>query len=134
MGIALSPGGRQRPGLIWSHFNQPGHPLGKTLRLPGAYLSYVGLSAMDALGTFLILALGGVEVNPVANAVLTHLGFPGMVLYKFIIVTLVILMCERIVREKPHAARRVMALAIGVTCIPVLVVIVETICYFNLPG
>ena len=116
-------------GLLGEKLGNLRRPLSRDVRLPRAYLGYVGLSALDVLGTALILALGGIEVNPVADAVLVRFGMPGMTAFKFLIVALVIALCERIVREKPRAARGVMTLAIGATCLPVAVVLTECACY-----
>ncbi len=68
----------------------------------------------------MILTLGGVEVNPIAEAVLGRYGFAGMVAYKFALITLVIVFCEHIGRLRPRAAKAVVGFGIGVTCVPVL--------------
>jgi len=104
------------------------------LRQPKAYLGYVGLSAMDALCTGAILALGGVEVNPIADAVLARFGFGGMVAFKFALVALVIVCCEQIIRHRPRTARAVMGLAIGITAVPITVAAVEFVCLALSPG
>ncbi|MBB6430583.1 DUF5658 family protein [Algisphaera agarilytica] len=132
-GFGTLPGVRTtRLASWWRNTLNPA--LHKTLQLPRAYLSYVGLSAMDGLCTGAILALGGWEVNPIANAVLARFGFPGMIVFKFFIVAMVILMCEKIVREKPRAGRAVMAIAIAATMVPVLVAALEFACYVFWPG
>ena len=104
------------------------------LRQPKAYLGYVGLSGMDALCTGIILALGGIEVNPVADAVLAQFGFAGMAAFKFALVTPVIVCCEEIGRHRARAAQAVMGLAIGATCVPLAVAAVEFTCLALSPG
>ena len=97
----------------------------EALHLPVAYAGYVAVSALDAICTGLILLLGGMEANPIAAAVLTHHGFRGMMLFKFALVTFVIVLCEQIVRHRPKAARSVMQLAVAATAVPVGIALVE---------
>lgn len=86
---------------------------------PNAYVWLIFVSAMDAMCTWIVLYLGGAEVNPIAQAVLGTRGFLGMVLFKFALVTLVIVFCEHIGQTRPGAALRVVAFGVAVTCIPV---------------
>ena len=65
------------------------------------YLCLVIVSALDAIMTHVILWQGGVEVNWLADAVLYRYGFPGMVAFKFALVTLVICICEVVGRKRP---------------------------------
>jgi len=95
------------------------------LQLPAAYLSYIAVSALDGICTGMILLLGGAEANPIAAAVLVNHGFTGMLLFKFTIVSLVIVICEQIMRHRPKAAKRVMRLAVTATSVPVVIAVVE---------
>ena len=97
----------------------------EALHLPLAYLGYLAVSALDGICTGLILLLGGMEANPIAASVLTHYGFHGMVLFKFTIVTFVIVICEQIVRYQPKTAKGVMYLAVFTTSVPVVLALVE---------
>jgi len=106
----------------------------EALKLPLIYAGFICLSAMDGLCTGIILQLGGTEVNPIADAVLSRFGFPGMIAFKFLLVTLIIVCCEQIMRVRPRVARTVMGICIVVTLVPVMVATTEFVAYFALMG
>ncbi len=88
---------------------------------PYAYLAFVVVSSLDLMLTYIVLLLGGIELNPVANAVLqSPASFHGLIVYKFLLVALVILICEFIGRHTHHTARRLSTLAIGISSFPVV--------------
>ncbi len=89
------------------------------LRYPTAYLVFVIVSAWDLIYTWLILSMGGHEVNPIARAVLNYHDYGGMVAFKFTLVALVVVLCEVIGRRNEQTGRRLAIWAAGVTCLPV---------------
>ena len=90
------------------------------LLLPSHYFWYLLVSSMDLMLTWLILGLGGHEVNAIADRVLQVHGFPGLIIYKFTLVIAVILFCEQIGRMDLKKAKQVLVFAIAVTSIPVV--------------
>ena len=108
---------------------------------PNCYTWYVFLSALDILLTYLILhplfsspanafddldssgaiELRGREVNVIADWVIRQAGVPGMVLYKFLLVVLVIGICEIVGRRRYLTGLRVAEWAIALSCIPVII-------------
>lgn len=70
--------------------------------------------------TYVVLSLGGREVNALANAVLQWLGWHGMVGYKFALIVLVICLCEIIGRRDDKWGRRLGAMGIGLTWVPII--------------
>jgi len=90
------------------------------LLLPSHYFWYLLVSSMDLMLTWLILGLGGHEVNAIADMVLQVHGFPGLIAYKFALVISVILFCERIGRINLTKAKQVLVFAIAVTSLPVV--------------
>jgi len=91
-----------------------------SLTYPNAYMWFVFLSAMDVMVTTSILYLGGREVNPIADAVIQRFGTPGMVVYKFIIVAVIVIICEFVGRRKRGAGRVIAYCGVGLTMVPVL--------------
>ena len=89
------------------------------MRYPNAYVWFVFLSALDIMLTWLILGLSGVELNPIANAVVAHVGLPGMVGFKFGLVILVVVMAEVIGRGRDRVGRKLAEWAVAITAIPV---------------
>jgi len=86
---------------------------------PNRYVWFVFLSAMDVFMTFIVLQFGGTEANGIANWILERFGLPGMTLFKFAMVTLVISLCEITGRLNERSGRLLVTAGIVVTCIPV---------------
>ena len=86
---------------------------------PNVYVWFVFVSFLDVMLTYVVLSLGGREVNHVANWVLQTFGIGGMVLFKFALVAVVILICETVGRRKLTTGRRLAEWAVAITCIPV---------------
>lgn len=93
--------------------------LSRPTLFPRHYIWFLVLSAMDLLLTSVILHLGGREVNIIANQVLYNWDLAGLTVYKFLIVALVVVLCEAIGRLEPLTGRRVAACAILITLFPV---------------
>ncbi len=68
-------------------------------------------SALDIVMTAMVLSLGGIELNPLAAAVIGRFGMHGATAYKFALIILVIVLCEVIGRHKPHWGRSIAGFA-----------------------
>ena len=75
--------------------------------------------------TWVVLAYGGRETNGIAAKVLSDFGLAGLVVFKFVLVVFVICLCEFIGRRSPRSARRLAEWAVGLTCVPLVVVLLE---------
>ena len=95
-----------------------------TLLFPQRYLWFIVFSALDVLLTFVILQLGGREANPVADWVLQTLGIAGMTVFKFALVSLVIVLIEIVGRRDMPAGRRMTLYAIALTMTPVVISVI----------
>ena len=87
---------------------------------PNGYVWFVFISALDIMLTWIVLHLGGREANQLANAILYRYGLPGLVVFKFALVILVVLICEWVGRRRPESARLLLSVGIMVTCLPVV--------------
>lgn len=87
---------------------------------PGAYLWFVFASAMDVMLTWAVFVLGGREVNPVAAVVFGRAGFGGMIAFKFVIVAVVVMICEYLGRTSRRTGWRLSLLAVGMSAAPVV--------------
>ena len=85
------------------------------------YVWLLFVSAMDLMLTWLVLGLGGVEVNPVADAVHLAWGFSGMIVFKLCLVLLVVLICETIGRRQPQRGRTLARVAVAISAVPMVV-------------
>lgn len=92
----------------------------RSVAFPYLYILLVVVSTLDLLLTYVILLLGGFEVNPVANAVLMAGNIQGMVAFKFSIVALVIVICEVVNHHAQPTARRLAIWAVLVSAFPVV--------------
>lgn len=110
---------------------------GPGVRYPNAYVWFVFLAALDVILTCLILhpvlfprdlhmtESRGAEVNVVADWILERFDLPGMVAFKFLLVVVVILLCEIIGRYSDRTARRLAEWAVAITAIPVIIALVQ---------
>ena len=87
---------------------------------PQRYIWLVFVSALDVMLTWIVLHRGGREVNALADAIIKRFDIIGLVLFKFVIVAGVILICEVAGRRKPEAGRRLAEWGIAITSIPVI--------------
>ncbi len=91
------------------------------MRYQNSYVWLVLVSALDLILTMLVLFVWkGQEVNPVAAAVIRHMGFLGAIGLKFGIVILVILICELIGRRSDRDGRSLATGAILISAVPVV--------------
>lgn len=105
----------------------------RSIVFQNAYVWFVLLSTLDVICTWIVLYRGGVELNPVAAKVISF-GPKGLVAYKFAFVVFVILICEIVGRHTRRGAWILIGSAIGLTCIPVVVGLVQLIAVkYNLP-
>ena len=107
----------QAPARSESHV--PPHP--KALRYPNAYVWFVFVSALDLMLTWVILHLGGREVNWIADAVIYTHDLWGLVGFKFAIVALVVILCEEVGRRNDRSGRPLARWAIAIAALPVVV-------------
>lgn len=118
---------------------------------PNAYAWFVLLSSLDVLLTYLILhplfsspqvygagagavntpeqsiryIEGGQEVNALADWVIREHDVPGMVIYKFSLVALIIVVCEVVGRRRGGTGRRLAEWSVAITSIPVVVALIQ---------
>lgn len=92
---------------------------------PGPYKWFVYASALDVLLTWLILLLGGSEVNVLADAVIAFSGLRGILIYKFCLVVLVVVICEIVGRRRPRVGRNLARGAVVITASPVVLSIIQ---------
>ncbi|MBU0616708.1 MAG: hypothetical protein KKI02_03225 [Planctomycetes bacterium] len=107
------------------------------MRYPNAYVWFIFLAALDIMLTYLILhpvlfprdvtmtESRGAEENVVAGWVIERWDVPGMVVFKFVLVAVVVVLCEVIGRHRDATGRRIAEWAVAVTVIPVLVALVQ---------
>lgn len=91
---------------------------------PNGYVWFVFISTLDLLLTWIVLFLGGREANTVANEILVRFGLPGLIVFKFALVVIVICICEWVGRRRHESARLLLSVGIMITCLPVVLAMI----------
>jgi len=86
---------------------------------PRCYTWYVFLSSLDLMLTWLVIHMEGSELNAAAVWVIQRWDLHGLIVFKFLLVTLVIGICEVVGRRNRPLGRALAVLAAGITAIPV---------------
>ncbi len=90
------------------------------MRYQNTYVWLLLAASLDVMLTWIVLFLGGEEVNWLADRVIQTHGLRGMIVFKFGLVVFVILMCEFIGRMRDHTGRRLAVWAVVVNFLPVV--------------
>ena len=90
------------------------------LRFVREYFALLTVSTLDIVLTYIILSMGGREVNPLADVVLEYYGHPGMVIYKMSIFIFVVVMCEVIARHEVKKGLWLARAGIAISAFPVV--------------
>lgn len=88
---------------------------------PKTYALFLTVAALDVLCTWLVLSLGGREVNYLANLFLQQWDVHGLLVLKFAVCAMVLFICEFVGRRKPSTAVRLVSAAIVLNIFPVVV-------------
>jgi hypothetical protein len=86
---------------------------------PRCYTWYIFLSSLDLMLTWVIIHMEGSELNAAAVWVIRRWDLRGLVVFKFVLVTLVIGICEVVGRRNRRLGQTLAAAAAGITAIPV---------------
>ncbi|MBL8877519.1 MAG: hypothetical protein JNG88_00240 [Phycisphaerales bacterium] len=98
---------------------------GSGVLYPDLYVWFVFLAILDAVCTAVILGLDGREENVLAAWIIHHGGYGAVVIYKFVLVSLVLVICEVLGRQRDALGRFVAGLGVAVTSVPVAVGLIQ---------
>jgi hypothetical protein len=88
---------------------------------PRGYSWLITLAVLDVCCTYVILRLGGIELNGIANWFLHAFDLYGLIALKFGCVALVLMICEVVGRLRASAGTRLVAASIVISAFPVAV-------------
>lgn len=94
--------------------------LSRPVLYPRVYPWLLLLAAMDVMLTWLILELGGSELNAIADRVIQAAGLPGMLALKFSTILVVVGICEVVGRRSERAGLGLAGTATAITSVPVV--------------
>lgn len=98
---------------------------------PVGYSWLVLAGALDIIFTNLMLQLGAVEVNAIANAALGYAGLWGLILLKFSVVAGVLLICEYVGRRRFRTAKSLVNAGVALNFFPVVLSIAQLVLFFD---
>ena len=110
-------------------FKRPGWLDMPPVLYPKAYLSFVLLAALDVALTWCVLILGGIELNYLADVGILYWDKTGLLVYKFCLVTLVIICCEVIGRARYATGRRLARFSVVISCVPIVMAVVQLVMF-----
>ena len=96
--------------------------VGGDMLYPSGYAWVVFFCAVDAMMTWIILELGGSELNGVAAAVIQWGGLWAMLAFKFGLAVIAIVCCEEVGRRRYRTGRRLCRCLVAVAAMPVVAV------------
>lgn len=129
----VPPPGSQTPdlGAVVADMPPPEHrgPWSPTrpVLYPNVYVWFLFVAALDLICTWMILALGGAELNWLARLVIDAGGLWGTSAYKFGLAVIIIGVCEFVGRRRFALGRRLAKTAVLITCVPVVVAMTQLI-------
>lgn len=88
---------------------------------PDTYVWFILFASMDVMLTWIILHEGGSELNAIADWIIWHFDLYGVVAYKFLLVVVVVAICEYIGRRNPVRGRKLAQWAVMISLFPVVV-------------
>ncbi len=98
---------------------------------PNCYVWYVFFAALDVMLTWVILHLGGHEINIVADRVIARWDLPGLAVFKFGLVAVVVCICEVVGRRRAGLGRTLATWAVALAAVPVAVGLIQLILHFH---
>ena len=113
---------------IESH-NSPQHP--DSVLFPNAYTWLVLAASLDIIMTHLMLSLGAIEVNIVANHALQRAGLWGLIVLKFTVIAGVLWVCEYVGRRRLSTARSLVGVGVALNFLPVVFSFAQLIVFFE---
>ena len=109
--------------------NNPHHPEG--VLFPNAYTWLVLAASLDIIMTHLMLSLGAIEVNIVANHALETAGLWGLIVLKFTVIAGVLWVCEYVGRRQLSTAQSLVSAGVVLNFLPVVFSFAQLIIFFD---
>ena len=103
----------------------------QSVLFPNAYTWLVLAASLDVIMTYLMLSLGAIEVNAVANHALRVAGLWGLIALKFTIIAGVLWICEYIGRRRLTTARSLVSAGVALNILPVVFSFAQLTLFFD---
>jgi hypothetical protein len=103
----------------------------QSVLFPNAYTWLVLAASLDVIMTYLMLSLGAIEVNAVANHALRVAGLWGLIALKFTIIAGVLWICEFVGRRRLTTARSLVSAGVALNFLPVVFSFAQLTLFFD---
>lgn len=110
------------------HFRR--HPEQNVL-FPNAYAWLVLAGSLDVIMTYLMLNVGAIEVNAVANHAQRVAGLWGLIGLKFSMIAGVLWICEYVGRHRLSTARSLVGAGVALNFLPVVASLAQLALFFD---
>lgn len=111
--------------------NQFQHPRNDSVLFPSAYTWLVLAASLDVIMTHLMLSLGAIEVNIIADRALQAGGLWGLIALKFTIIAGVLWICEYVGRRRLSTARSLVGAGVALNFLPVIFSFAQLVLFFD---
>lgn len=115
--------------------NQIEHPFNNRphagVLFPIAYTWLVLAASLDIIMTYLMLNLGAIEVNIVADHAIRAAGLWGLIALKFTVIAGVLWICEYVGRRRRSAARSLVSAGVALNFLPVVFSFAQLAVFFD---
>ncbi len=98
---------------------------------PNGYTWLVLAGSLDIIMTYLMLNLGAIEVNIIADRALQASGLWGLIALKFTVIVGVLWICEYIGRRRLSTARTLVCTGVVLNFLPVVLSFAQLIVFFD---
>ncbi len=99
--------------------------LSAPMRYSKYYPWYLLLASLDIMLTWVVLTMGGQEINGIASWALGLGGLSGLIALKFASVVVVVLICETIGPRNERAGKRLVLGSVAISAVPIAVAAFE---------
>ncbi|MBK7404172.1 MAG: hypothetical protein IPJ41_05955 [Phycisphaerales bacterium] len=106
-------------------------PGAQSVLFPVAYTWLVLAGALDVIMTYLMLSIGAIEVNVVADHAIRAGGLWGLIALKFGVLAGVLGICEFVGRRRLSTARQLVSAGVFLNFLPVVLSIAQLALFFD---
>ncbi len=98
---------------------------------PTAYTWLVLAGSLDIIMTYVMLSLGAIEVNALADRALAAAGLWGLIALKFAVIAGVLWVCEFVGRRRLGTARSLVRVGVAMNFLPVVFSFAQLVVFFD---
>jgi hypothetical protein len=110
---------------------RPSGVLNQSVLFPNGYAWLVFAGSLDIMMTHIMLQLGAIEVNVIADAALRAAGLWGLIALKFSLVACVLAICEYVGRQRRNTAQSLVRFGVAINLLPVVLSLAQLAIFYG---